>query len=171
MADLHIHYDRLSAPQREAVDEAFKGVFDVLKLRGVTLAGDDRAERAVDALAAAILASEPSSAAGHVFPDKVRNIANGHDLYRVSAETFWNGATGKSPAPWIDSPSESYLLDPDRLPGMLEGYENALREVFDVVTKLDPDGRIRFVTAGPDVVVSRDHPIYVGARAGAAVEA
>jgi len=54
---IHFHYNKLTPSERVFVDAAFVEVFALAKANGVKLVGDDRVERAVDALAQAVLES------------------------------------------------------------------------------------------------------------------
>lgn len=166
MTDLHAHYDRLSPSQRAFVDALFdrEVAFAIAAEHGVTLNGCDPAERAVDAVAQWVLESEEQTADTMQYPHVVRNVATGRDVYSITAERFWK-ETLEGPAPWVDAADDRvYLLDPERLEGQEGGWDNALREIVDVGRKLEPNGKIRLSTMGADVLVSRNHPIYVGAR-------
>lgn len=54
---IHHHYERLSETELRFVDEMFREVHQMAAIYGVPLVGDDRVERAVDALARAVLES------------------------------------------------------------------------------------------------------------------
>jgi hypothetical protein len=60
---IHHHYDQLTVKERRFVDDAMNEVFSVAKQRFVPLAGDDRAERAADALARAVIESRKENPA------------------------------------------------------------------------------------------------------------
>jgi hypothetical protein len=53
--NLHHHYDQLTDKERNIVDVAFRAANRVLVESGMRIAGDDTAERVVDAIAAGIL--------------------------------------------------------------------------------------------------------------------
>lgn len=59
MKKLHEHYDKLTITEHQFVDEAFQQLVLLARSYGITLAKDDRAERAVDALARMVLESSP----------------------------------------------------------------------------------------------------------------
>lgn len=48
---IHEAYDRLSSDERLAVDNAYGMMHDYFKEQGIATAGDDRAERVVEAMA------------------------------------------------------------------------------------------------------------------------
>jgi hypothetical protein len=55
--NIHQNYDTLSEQQRKAVDAAYNAAAIVLKAAGFNTAGDDRAERLVEALATYLVES------------------------------------------------------------------------------------------------------------------
>lgn len=55
--DIHQHYKQLTDSERRAVDDAFRFLLRDLEAHGVRLVGDDRAERAIDAVARAVIES------------------------------------------------------------------------------------------------------------------
>lgn len=57
MTDLHANYDKLTEEERDALDDAMHILMSGMRARGFPLAGDDRAERATDALAVCIIAA------------------------------------------------------------------------------------------------------------------
>ena len=61
---IHHYYDQLNAQEIKFVDLVFERViYEANYKHGVPLAGDDRVERAVDALARAVIESRPSTSA------------------------------------------------------------------------------------------------------------
>lgn len=54
---IHYHYDQLTERERECVDIVFERVHYIAENCAVPLAGDDRVERAVDAMARAVIES------------------------------------------------------------------------------------------------------------------
>lgn len=48
---IHNNYEKMSDTDREVVDECFQGIYDHLMHEGYALAGDDRAEILVEAIA------------------------------------------------------------------------------------------------------------------------
>jgi hypothetical protein len=54
---IHHHYDQLTPREKIAVDCAFGAALGVLRAERVLFAGDDRAERAIDALARMVIES------------------------------------------------------------------------------------------------------------------
>ena len=54
---MHRHYDKLTAAERKLVDDVFSDAYQTARQYRIPLAGDDRAERAVDALARAVIES------------------------------------------------------------------------------------------------------------------
>jgi len=54
---IHHYYDQLTVKERRFVDDAMNEVFSVANQRFIPLAGDDRVERAADALARAVIES------------------------------------------------------------------------------------------------------------------
>lgn len=58
---VHHHYEQLTDAERKLVDIIFDGkvLYETAQSLGVPLAGDDRVERAADALARAIIESRP----------------------------------------------------------------------------------------------------------------
>lgn len=54
---LHHYYDQLTDDEREAVDEAYSELAEDLAECGAPIAGDDRAERVVDAIARGVIES------------------------------------------------------------------------------------------------------------------
>lgn len=55
---IHFYYDRLRNPERNFVDEVFRAAFRIVSTYdGVRLVGDDKTERAVDALSRAVIES------------------------------------------------------------------------------------------------------------------
>ena len=62
---IHHHYSQLTEHEREFVDRMFDGkhMYELANEMGIILANDDRIERAVDALARAIIESRPKEAA------------------------------------------------------------------------------------------------------------
>ena len=59
MNNLHEHYDQLTANEKRFVDHQVKETMAVAKHADVPLAGDDRCERAADALARWVIESRP----------------------------------------------------------------------------------------------------------------
>jgi hypothetical protein len=54
---IHHHYERLTGQETEFVDAVFSDIYQTARQYAVPLAGDDRLERAVDALARAVIES------------------------------------------------------------------------------------------------------------------
>ncbi len=50
-------YDRLTDDEREAVDDGYSELLSTLNIAGTGIAGDDRAEAVVDAIAIGIIES------------------------------------------------------------------------------------------------------------------
>lgn len=65
MTDIHHHYNQLTAKEREAVDTCFNrqmgAIWFILDTHGIPAIGDDRCERAVDAIARWIIESRPKT--------------------------------------------------------------------------------------------------------------
>lgn len=59
MFEIHHHYDQLAEHERLACDIAFSALAGVLRAESVLLAGDDRAERVIDAISRGIIESRP----------------------------------------------------------------------------------------------------------------
>jgi hypothetical protein len=57
-------YDQLTEAERKAIDDGYRQLHIALSSHLVFIAGDDRAERVVDAIATGVIASR----AGHSFP-------------------------------------------------------------------------------------------------------
>ena len=59
---IHHHYEQLAEKERAFVDAIFDGkaMYELAQQHGVPLAGDDRVERAVEALAKAVIESRKS---------------------------------------------------------------------------------------------------------------
>lgn len=55
---IHVNYEAMGEAEREVVDECFQAVYDHLSHLGYKLAGDDRAEHLVEAIATYIIESE-----------------------------------------------------------------------------------------------------------------
>lgn len=58
--DIHFHYDQLTQMERDFVDQTFRDIFKEIqdyRMHGVRLIGDDKCERAIDALARALIES------------------------------------------------------------------------------------------------------------------
>jgi hypothetical protein len=55
---IHNNYDKLTDRERHFVDNIFKDMFEAAKFLGIKLAGDDRAEYAVEAVATWLLESK-----------------------------------------------------------------------------------------------------------------
>lgn len=53
--NIHEHYDQLGDGMREAVDNAYRAMTAELADYGLLIAGDDTAERVVDAIARGVL--------------------------------------------------------------------------------------------------------------------
>jgi hypothetical protein len=53
--DLHEQYENLSQQARDAIDDAYKAATDALKDAGLTIKGDDRAEKLVAAITEYVL--------------------------------------------------------------------------------------------------------------------
>lgn len=70
---IHYHYDQLTDEERAFVDEMFtpRRMYFLAKAHKIDLAGDDRIERAVDALARAVIESRPKPVA--MTPDEIKN--------------------------------------------------------------------------------------------------
>ena len=61
---VHYHYEQLTTAERNFVDEVFsRDIYDAADAFGIPLAGDDRVERAVNALARAVIESRPKPVA------------------------------------------------------------------------------------------------------------
>jgi hypothetical protein len=60
---VHHHYEQLTERERGFVDTIFDGktLYELASKMGIPLAGDDRVERAVDALARAVIESREKS--------------------------------------------------------------------------------------------------------------
>lgn len=58
---IHKHYLALSEKDRAFVDEAFERIMDIAVERGISLMADDRIERAVEALARAVVESREAT--------------------------------------------------------------------------------------------------------------
>lgn len=56
---IHENYNKISIMEREAVDQAFDAAQNVLTDFGINVAGDDRAEKLVEAIATYIVESRP----------------------------------------------------------------------------------------------------------------
>lgn len=54
---IHKDYNKLTPTEKAVVDDTFRAVYTIAKDHGVPLAGDDRVERAVEALATAVIES------------------------------------------------------------------------------------------------------------------
>lgn len=57
MINLHEYYDQLTPLEKSFVDDFMREMFDDAQCGGMTLAGDDRAERVADAVARWIIES------------------------------------------------------------------------------------------------------------------
>ena len=68
---IHLHYDALTYPERAFVDDCFHYAAGEARRRGVPLRGDDTVERAVDALARAVLESSAQAA------DRLETVRDG----------------------------------------------------------------------------------------------
>ena len=55
--NIHHHYEQLTDEEREACDDAARGVLGSLRDSGIEAAKDDRAERMVDGIARLIIES------------------------------------------------------------------------------------------------------------------
>lgn len=82
---IHHNYSQLTEAETAFVDEIFREVHTVASLQGIPLAGDDRVERAVDALARAVIESRPKA------KPRIR-IKAGRDPEVIAAETAANEA-------------------------------------------------------------------------------
>lgn len=62
---IHQHYDQLTKKEREFVDSFFdsRWLYELADKMDIPVASDDRIERAVDALARAVIESRPKEAA------------------------------------------------------------------------------------------------------------
>lgn len=54
---IHVNYEKMTEDQRADVDDCFQGVYDYLSDMGYPVAGDDRAEHLVEAIATYIVES------------------------------------------------------------------------------------------------------------------
>jgi hypothetical protein len=57
---IHVNYEKLTEKEKEFVDTQFKAIFYGAEIEGIALHGDDKAERAVEAMATWIIESRPS---------------------------------------------------------------------------------------------------------------
>lgn len=61
---IHHHYERLNDEETDFVDWVFSDVHDKARKAGIPLKGDDTVERAVDALARAVIESRRTKVEG-----------------------------------------------------------------------------------------------------------
>jgi hypothetical protein len=59
--DSHFYYDKLTDKEKHAVDTAYGVYHHTMGVYGVVVAGDDRAEEVIDALAKHVIASRDLS--------------------------------------------------------------------------------------------------------------
>ena len=76
--NIHRNYDLLTNNERNFVDDCFRRVFKAASTFNVRIVGDDRIERAVDALALAVLESRPAAKPLGPVENVGSNFSSGH---------------------------------------------------------------------------------------------